>query len=83
MCIICEKNIIQRRSIINDLILNEIVINSTKNEMIEIINVNEKTIITTKNSIRKLMTRKKHKIYIIINFENLIIINVMLRQIAY
>ncbi len=54
-----KKNIIRRMNIINILILNKIVINSTKNEMIETINTNEKMTTTTKNTIRKSTTKKK------------------------
>jgi hypothetical protein len=54
------KNIIRRASIVSSLILSEIVINSKKNETIETANASEKTITTTtKNSIRKSMTKKK------------------------
>ncbi len=59
MCIICEKNIIQRASIMNSSISSEIVINSTKNETIKTTNASEETTTTTKDSIRKSMTKKK------------------------
>ncbi len=48
----------------NNQISNEIVINSTKNETIEIINASKKMIIiTTKNSIRKLMIKKTQNLH--------------------
>jgi hypothetical protein len=54
------KNIIRWANVVNNLISNEIVINSTKNETIKTTNANKKTITTTtKNSIRKSITKKK------------------------
>ncbi len=60
MCIIREKNITRWMNIVNNLISNEIAINSTKNKTIKITNANEKTTtMTTKDSIRRSMTKKK------------------------
>ncbi len=53
-----KKNIIQRTIIINNLISNEIMINSTKNEIIKTANANKITM-TTNDLIRKSMTKKK------------------------
>ncbi len=54
-----RRSIIRRTSIVSNSISSEIVINLTKNEMIETTSANEKTT-TTKNSIRKSMTKKKN-----------------------
>jgi hypothetical protein len=47
-CIICEKNIIQRTSIVNNSISSEIVINSTKKKTNETINASKKKTTMTK-----------------------------------
>jgi hypothetical protein len=61
MCIICEKNIIWRTSIVNNSISSKIEINSTKKKTIKITNASEKTTTTmTKDTIRKSITRKKN-----------------------
>jgi hypothetical protein len=56
-----KRSIIQRTSIVNSSISNEIVINSTKDETIETTNANERTTTTTttKDLIRRSMTKKK------------------------
>jgi hypothetical protein len=56
-----KRSIIQRASIMNSSISNEIVINSTKDETIETANADEKTTTTTttKDLIRKSMTKKE------------------------
>jgi hypothetical protein len=60
-CVLSAKrNITRWMSIVNNSISNEIVINSTKDEMIKTTNANEKTTTTTtKNLIRKSMTKEK------------------------
>ncbi len=60
-CVLFVKTNIRRRtSIANNSISNKIAINSTKNETIKTANASEKTTTTTtKDSIRKSMTKKK------------------------